>query len=95
MDHLDALYTHDAYAHTCIQRTMLHIIIYSYKNKRNDTNVLQMAGRGLGETAYDVNHATALLPLCKEIVATASQLVDTLLYLRDINVESIICINLR
>lgn len=49
--------------------------------KKNNTNVLQMADRGLGETAYDVSHATALLLLYIEIVAIASQLVDTLLYL--------------
>lgn len=52
------------------------------KNKdKTVTNVLQTADRGLGEMAYDVNHATALLLLYIEIVATASQLVDTLLYL--------------
>lgn len=43
--------------------------------------MLQTADRGLGEMAYDASHATALLPLYIEIVATASQLVDTLLYL--------------
>lgn len=54
----------------------------SAKNKdKTITNVLQTADRGLGEMAYDASHATALLPLYIEIVATASQLVDTLLYL--------------
>lgn len=47
--------------------------------------MLQTADRGLGEMAYDVNHATALLLLYIEIVATASQLVDTLLYLYNIS----------
>lgn len=45
-----------------------------------------MAGRGLDEMAYDVSHATALLLLCIEIVATASQLVDILLYLFNIKI---------
>lgn len=66
--------------------TDTHANIYFSKSNRKYTNVLQMAGRDLDEMAYDVSHATALLLLCKEIVATASQLVDTLLYLFDINI---------
>lgn len=60
--------------------------IYSCKRNKDNTNVLQMVDRGLDEMAYDVNHATALLLLCIEIVATASQLVDTLLYLVNIKI---------
>lgn len=59
-----------------------HVLTFVRKNKdKTDTNVLQTADRGLGEMAYDVSHATALLLLYIEIVATVSQLVDTLLYL--------------
>jgi len=64
------------------------LILYQIVNfckKKNNTNVLQMADRGLHETAYDVSHATALLLLYIEIVAIASQLVDTLLYLLNTN----------
>lgn len=43
--------------------------------------MLQTADRGPGEMAYDVSHAIALPLLYIEIVATRSQLVDTLLYL--------------
>lgn len=49
-----------------------------------------MADRDLDEMAYDVSLATALLPLYKEIVATASQLADTLLYLCKINIKLIL-----
>lgn len=60
-------------------------VIFVYKNNdKTITNVLQTADRGLGEMAYDVSHATALLLLYIEIVATASQLVNTLLYLHKI-----------
>lgn len=48
--------------------------------------MLQTADRDLDETAYDVSHVTALLPLYIEIVATASQSVDTHLYLYHIKV---------
>lgn len=70
---------------TCINKA-LDLIIIIAKTRGNNTNVLQTADRGLDETAYDVSHVTALLPLYIEIVATASQLVDTHLYLNNIKI---------
>lgn len=58
------------------------VIVICINKDKTITNVLQTADRDLSEMAYDVNHATALLLPYIEIVATASQLVDTLLYLK-------------